>query len=54
MVKGKTDDEIFSILMVEFEKAEQTLKENLKDLLLKRASLAFTNGEVYESIFFML
>lgn len=44
--KAKSDDDIFAILKTEFEKAEQTLKENLNETLMKRATLAFQNEEV--------
>ena len=41
----------FKILKEEFNKTEQTLKENLKDLLMKRASLSFQIGELRRGTF---
>lgn len=45
-LQNKTDEEIYSILSLEFEKAEQQLKEQLQELLMRRASLVFQNEEL--------
>ena len=38
----KKDDEIFSILRDEFEKADQTLKANINDVIMRRSELTLT------------
>ena len=40
------DEEVYTILKEEFNKAEQTLEENIKDLLMKRATLTLDNENV--------
>lgn len=45
-METKTDDQVFALLKDEFQKAEQTLRDNQEDLLLTRASKTIFNGEV--------
>ena len=46
----KSDEEIYAILKGEFNSAEQTLQENLNELLMKRASYSILGADVIQTI----
>jgi len=45
-LKKKSDEEIYAILKGEFNSAEQTLQENLNELLMKRASYSILGADL--------